>query len=124
MSRSSVKETHVKQTTRESAARPVSGGAAVVMAAGLGKRMQSKHAQLLHLVAGRAMVLYSADLALRIAGHQAVAIVSHQADRVGQVIKDATGQRNGHASISIVEQRELLGTGHAVLQTRPVFVES
>jgi bifunctional UDP-N-acetylglucosamine pyrophosphorylase/glucosamine-1-phosphate N-acetyltransferase len=94
------------------------------MAAGLGKRMQSKHAKVLHPVAGRAMVLYSVDLALRIAGHQVAVIVGHQADRVGQVIKDATGQRNGHAPVSIVEQRELLGTGHAVLQTRPVFVES
>jgi bifunctional UDP-N-acetylglucosamine pyrophosphorylase / glucosamine-1-phosphate N-acetyltransferase len=124
MSRSSVKETHVKQTTPGSAARPVAGVAAVVMAAGLGKRMQSKHAKVLHSVAGRPMVLYSVDLALRIAGHQIVVIVGHQADRVSQVIKDATGQRNGHVPISIVEQRELLGTGHAVLQTRPVFVES
>ncbi len=124
MSRSSVKETHVKQTPPGSAARPVAGVAAVVMAAGLGKRMQSKHAKVLHSVAGRPMVLYSVDLALRIAGHQIVVIVGHQADRVSQVIKDATGQRNGHVPISIVEQRELLGTGHAVLQTRPVFVES
>jgi len=124
MSRSSVKETEMKQAARESAARPVPGVAAVVMAAGLGKRMQSKHAKVLHSVAGRAMVLYSVDLALRVAGHQIAVIVGHQADRVSQVIKDATGHRNGHVPVSIVEQRELLGTGHAVLQTRPVFVES
>jgi len=104
--------------------RPVSGLAAVVMAAGLGKRMQSKHAKVLHPVAGRAMVLYSVDLALRVAGQQIAVIVGHQADRVSQLIKDAAGNQNGHVPISIVEQRELLGTGHAVLQTRPVFLES
>ena len=124
MSRSSVKEASTKQEARKSTDRPVSGVAAVVLAAGLGKRMQSKYAKVLHPVAGRAMVLHAVDLALRISGHQVAVIVGHQADRVSQVVKDATGNTNGHAPISIIEQRELLGTGHAVLQTRPVFVES
>lgn len=124
MSRSSLRDTRAAQTTREGAPRPVSGVAAVVMAAGLGKRMQSKHAKVLHPVAGRPMVLYSVDLALRLAGDQIAVIVGHQADRVSQVVKDATAQRNGHVPISIVEQKELLGTGHAVLQTRPLFVDS
>ena len=57
MSRSVMKDTSMKRTTRESAAHPVSGVAAIVMAAGLGKRMQSKHAKVLHSVAGRSMVL-------------------------------------------------------------------
>ena len=104
--------------------RPLSGLAAVVMAAGLGKRMQSKHAKVLHPVAGRPMVLYSLELALRMAGHQIAVVVGHQADRVTQVIKEATAGKNIHVPVSIVEQRELLGTGHAVLQTRPVFMES
>ncbi len=101
----------------------ISGLAVVIMAAGLGKRMQSKHAKVLHPVAGRAMVLYSVDLGLRIAGHRVAVIVGHQADRVRQVIEAATFGSNGHAPISIVEQREQLGTGHAVLQSRPVFGE-
>ncbi|HEU4500434.1 MAG TPA: sugar phosphate nucleotidyltransferase, partial [Nitrospira sp.] len=105
-------------------ARPVSGLAAIIMAAGLGKRMHSKHAKVLHPVAGQAMVLYSVQLALRVADHHIAIVVGHQADRVSQVIKEATGERNGHTPVSIVEQRELLGTGHAVLQTRPVFLES
>ena len=124
MSRSPVLKTRMNPTTGERADRPVSGVSAVVMAAGLGKRMQSKQAKVLHPVAGRPMVLYSVDLALRIAGQQVAVIVGHQADRVSQVIKDATGHKNGHVPMSIVEQRELLGTGHAILQARPVFVES
>jgi bifunctional UDP-N-acetylglucosamine pyrophosphorylase/glucosamine-1-phosphate N-acetyltransferase len=108
----------------ETADRPVPSLAAIVMAAGLGKRMHSKHAKVLHPVAGQPMVLYSVQLALRVAGHHVAIVVGHQADRVSHVIKEATGVRNGQVPVSIVEQRELLGTGHAVLQTRPLFLES
>ena len=124
MSRLSRRDATRHQEPRETADRPVPGLAAIVMAAGLGKRMHSKQAKVLHPVAGQAMVLYSVQLALRVAGHHVAIVVGHQADRVSQVIKQATGERSGHAPVSIVEQRELLGTGHAVLQTRPVFVES
>ncbi|HXH86934.1 MAG TPA: bifunctional UDP-N-acetylglucosamine diphosphorylase/glucosamine-1-phosphate N-acetyltransferase GlmU [Nitrospira sp.] len=94
------------------------------MAAGLGKRMQSKYAKVLHPVAGRPMVLYSVELGMRVADHRIAVVVGHQADRVRQVIKDATSGIHIHAPISIVEQREQLGTGHAVLQSRPVFAGS
>jgi bifunctional UDP-N-acetylglucosamine pyrophosphorylase / glucosamine-1-phosphate N-acetyltransferase len=124
MSRSSAQATNRKQATGQDDDRPVPGLAAVVMAAGLGKRMLSKHAKVLHPVAGRPMVLYSVELALRVAGHHVSVVVGHQADRVSQVIKEATAGRNGQVPLSIVEQRDLLGTGHAVLQTRPVFDQS
>jgi len=102
----------------------VSGLAVIVMAAGLGKRMQSKHAKVLHSVAGRAMVLYSVELALRVADYPIAVVVGYQADRVRQVVKNAASGSHGHAPVSIVEQREQLGTGHAVLQSRPVFAGS
>jgi bifunctional UDP-N-acetylglucosamine pyrophosphorylase/glucosamine-1-phosphate N-acetyltransferase len=91
------------------------------MAAGLGKRMRSKQAKVLHHVAGQAMVLYSVGLGLRVAGHRVAVVVGHQADRVRRVIEAATSGSNGHATVAIVEQRDQLGTGHAVLQTRPVY---
>lgn len=99
----------------------VSGLAVVVMAAGLGKRMRSKQAKVLHRVAGQAMVLYAVGIGLRVAGHRVAVVVGHQADRVRQVIEAAIAGANGHAPVAIVEQREQLGTGHAVLQSRPVF---
>ena len=102
----------------------VPGLAVVVMAAGLGKRMQSKHAKVLHPVAGRAMVLYAVELGVRVAGRQIAVVVGHQADQVRQVIKEGVSGSHDHGSVSIVEQRELLGTGHAVLQTRPIFAGS
>ncbi len=99
----------------------MAGLAVVVMAAGLGKRMRSKQAKVLHPVAGQAMVLYSVGLGLHVAGERVAVVVGHQADLVRQVIARATSGKSGSAPVAIVEQREQLGTGHAVLQSRPVF---
>ena len=68
----------------------IAGLAVVVMAAGLGKRMRSKQAKVLHQVAGQAMVLYSVGLGLRVAGDRVAVVVGHQADPVRQVIDRAT----------------------------------
>jgi bifunctional UDP-N-acetylglucosamine pyrophosphorylase / glucosamine-1-phosphate N-acetyltransferase len=99
----------------------IAGLAVVVMAAGLGKRMRSKQAKVLHPVAGQAMVLYSVGLGLRVAGDRVAVVVGHQADLVRQVIGRATSGKSGGSLVAIVEQREQLGTGHAVLQSRAVF---
>lgn len=99
----------------------IAGLAVVVMAAGLGKRMRSKQAKVLHRVAGQAMVLYSVGLGLRVAGDRVAVVVGHQADLVREVIGRATSGKSGKSPVAIVEQREQLGTGHAVLQSRPVF---
>jgi bifunctional UDP-N-acetylglucosamine pyrophosphorylase / glucosamine-1-phosphate N-acetyltransferase len=99
----------------------IAGLAVVVMAAGLGKRMRSKQAKVLHPVAGQEMVLYSVGLGLRVAGDRVAVVVGHQADLVRQVIGRAMSGKSGGSSVAIVEQRKQLGTGHAVLQSRPVF---
>ncbi len=101
---------------------PVPGLGVIVMAAGLGKRMNSNYVKVLHQVAGQAMVLYAVDVALRLAGHRIAVVVGHQADRVRQVIEVGVAGRSGTESLSIVEQAEQLGTGHAVMQSRSVFV--
>jgi bifunctional UDP-N-acetylglucosamine pyrophosphorylase / glucosamine-1-phosphate N-acetyltransferase len=101
----------------------IAGLAVVVMAAGLGKRMCSKQTKVLHPVAGQEMVLYSVGLGLRVAGDRVAVVVGHQADLVRQVIGRATLGKSSGSPVAIVEQREQLGTGHAVLQSRPVFAE-
>ncbi len=99
----------------------IAGLAVVVMAAGMGTRMRSKQAKVLHPVAGQAMVLYSVGLGLHVAGDRVAVVVGHQADVVRQVITRAVSGKSGDSPVAIVEQREQLGTGHAVLQSRPVF---
>jgi bifunctional UDP-N-acetylglucosamine pyrophosphorylase/glucosamine-1-phosphate N-acetyltransferase len=99
----------------------IPGLGVIVMAAGLGKRMKSNQVKVLHHVAGQPMVLYAVDVALQLAGHRIAVVVGHQSDRVRQVIESGIAGRPGSKSVTIVEQAEQLGTGHAVMQSRPVF---
>jgi len=83
---------------------------AVILAAGEGKRMRSRQPKVLHHLCGRPLIGYT----LRTA--QAVA------DCIVVVVgPDATGVRTvAGEHVTIVEQRERRGTGHAVLQARGV----
>lgn len=110
-------------TNHQKSSQPIPGLGVIVMAAGLGKRMNSNYAKVLHHVAGQAMVLYAVDVALRLAGHRIAVVVGHQADRVQQVIEAGVVGRPGAELLHIVEQEEQLGTGHAVMQSRLVFLD-
>jgi bifunctional UDP-N-acetylglucosamine pyrophosphorylase/glucosamine-1-phosphate N-acetyltransferase len=101
----------------------IPGLGVIVMAAGLGKRMKSNQVKVLHHVAGQPMVLYAIDVALQLAGHRIAVVVGHQSERVRQVIETGIAGRPGTKSVCIVEQVEQLGTGHAVMQSRPVFCQ-
>ncbi|HET9960926.1 MAG TPA: bifunctional UDP-N-acetylglucosamine diphosphorylase/glucosamine-1-phosphate N-acetyltransferase GlmU [Nitrospiraceae bacterium] len=93
----------------------IPGLGVIIMAAGLGKRMKSKLAKVLHPVAGKPMVLYVVDMACRL-GEQGVAlIVGHQGSDVRSVVEAS------RCRVTIAEQITQLGTGHAVLQARPIF---
>ncbi len=86
----------------------------IIMAAGLGKRMQSKLGKVLHPVVGQPMVLYAVELAQRFGDAGVAVVVGHQGDRVRELLK-------GRTRLTVVEQAQQLGTGHAVMQARPVF---
>lgn len=84
---------------------------AVVLAAGKGTRMQSELPKVLVPVCGRPMVRYVID-ALHDAGIQKiVVVVGYQADLVRQELADVAG-------VEFAEQKEQLGTGHAVMMCR------
>lgn len=87
----------------------------IIMAAGLGKRMKSAVAKVLHPVAGRPMVLYVVDIACRLAEQGVAVVVGHQGADVRKVVEGMG------AHIAMAEQTRQLGTGHAVLQARPLF---
>lgn len=82
---------------------------AVILAAGLGKRMKSSTPKVLHTVCGKAMVEHVVDAAVQAGIERIVVVVGHGADRV----KDVLGDRVLYAL-----QQEQLGTGHALLMAK------
>lgn len=86
---------------------------AVILAAGLGKRMKSKQAKVLHPLAGRPMVTYPVERAQGLGIDKIVVVVGHQAERVKEVLAPY--------NVEGVHQVYSRGTGDAALQTREVL---
>ena len=88
--------------------------AAVILAAGLGTRMKSDKAKVLHEVAERPMILYVVEAARKAAGDDVIAVVGHQAQNVREIISET-------AQIYFAYQEQQLGTAHAVLCALPLI---
>lgn len=88
--------------------------AIVILAAGLGTRMKSNKAKVLHKVCGKPMVKYVVETASKIAGNNLVLVVGHQADKVRQTVSDL-------GTFGYAYQEEQRGTGHAVLCALPLL---
>jgi bifunctional UDP-N-acetylglucosamine pyrophosphorylase / glucosamine-1-phosphate N-acetyltransferase len=84
--------------------------AAVILAAGRGKRMKSDLPKVLHPLCGRPMLDYVAT-AVRQAGARRVFVV---VGRDGDKIRNALG-----SSVDYVDQPEPRGSGHALMQAMP-----
>lgn len=83
----------------------------VILAAGLGTRMKSKRAKVLHRAGGLTLVEHVANAALGITSpDRVVVVVGHQADEV-----IATLEPKG---VRFAKQTEQKGTGHAVMMCR------
>jgi bifunctional UDP-N-acetylglucosamine pyrophosphorylase/glucosamine-1-phosphate N-acetyltransferase len=86
----------------------------VVLAAGLGTRMKSRRAKVLHEAAGDTLLNHILRAALHVTRPEDITVViGHQADEVRNSVKTA--------GIRFAEQREQKGTGHAVLCARGVI---
>lgn len=86
--------------------------AVVILAAGLGTRMKSDKAKVLHEVAGRPMILYVVEVARKAAGDDIIVVVGHQAQKVREIT-------SGTAQVHFAYQDKQLGTAHAVLCALP-----
>ena len=82
---------------------------ALVLAAGVGKRMHSRTAKVLHPLAGKPMIRYVVEAALEAGVQRVVVIVGDQAAEV----QSAVGSRDRRVGFCVQERP--LGTGHAVL---------
>ena len=85
--------------------------AVVILAAGQGKRMHSDTPKVLHRLAGRALLSHVLDAARALAPRRIVVVFGHGGEQVRVAFPDA--------DLAWVEQRERLGTGHALRQALP-----
>jgi UDP-N-acetylglucosamine diphosphorylase/glucosamine-1-phosphate N-acetyltransferase len=89
--------------------------ATLILAAGKGKRMKSDLPKVLHPLNNRPMIHYVIDIAEEIGSKMTILIIGHQKELVMEATKDR--------KVVYVTQEQQLGTGHAVLQTKPYFTD-
>ncbi len=86
----------------------------VILAAGLGTRMKSRKAKVLHRAGGKALVEHVVETALRLAPAERIfVVVGHQAAEVRKAVTSP--------GIGFIQQSEQKGTGHAVMVGRGVL---
>ncbi len=84
----------------------------VILAAGQSKRMKSELPKVLHPLAGKPMVQYAVEMAAELTSEKPLLVVGNGAGQVHRAVGD---------QVIYVEQEEQLGTGHALLQARPLL---
>ncbi len=94
----------------------------VILAAGMGKRMQSALPKVLHPLAGKPLLSHVIDTARTLAPAKLCVIYGHGGATVLSALEKHKAQ--GGLEISAALQEPQLGTGHAVMQALPVLDES
>lgn len=80
----------------------------VILAAGKGKRMYSGLPKVLHKLAGRPLLSHVIHTAKQISDKKPIVVIGHHAEKLREVFN--------HGAVEWIEQKEQLGTGHALLQ--------
>ena len=84
---------------------------AIVLAAGEGTRMKSRHPKVAHKLMDRPLVWWPVHAAREVGADRIIVVVGNHADEVKAVFA-------GDADVEFVEQTERLGTGHAMMCVR------
>jgi len=87
--------------------------AALVLAAGMGKRMKSDLAKVLHPMAGTPLLGHVLQALDRLGVGRVLVVIGHQRERVRQTFAEA--------EVEWIVQAEQRGTGHAVLMAGPAL---
>ncbi len=86
----------------------------IVLAAGLGKRMNSKRHKVVHEVCGKSMIEHIVDEMLAVGFDRLFVVVGKLEEQVRAVLGDR---------VEYIRQTEQLGTGHAVMMAAPYLPE-
>ena len=82
----------------------------IILAAGLGTRMKSERAKVLHELAGKPLIAHVIDGAMKLSPEKIYVVIGHQ----GEQVREVCTKRFGESLFEFVPQTEQLGTGHAV----------
>ena len=88
----------------------------IILAAGKGTRMCSQLPKVLHQIANRPLLKHVYDMSRQLENNKIKIVYGHGADLVRDTLKDL--------EVSWIEQKQQLGTGHAVQQTCDQFADS
>src|SRR5919199_2736588 len=104
---------------KQSTAQGVTAAAAppldvLILAAGLGTRMRSRTAKVLHKLGGRPLITHVCRTATALTSRPIYVVVGHQAEQVEAAVREELGE-HGAVFITQAEQR---GTGDAVMSAR------
>jgi bifunctional UDP-N-acetylglucosamine pyrophosphorylase / glucosamine-1-phosphate N-acetyltransferase len=89
--------------------------AIVIMAAGRGTRLKSKHPKVLHEVGGKPLLAHVVAAATQVVPPKdVIAVIGYEAERVRQAVS--------HTGINFVLQEPQKGTGHALMVAREALV--
>jgi bifunctional UDP-N-acetylglucosamine pyrophosphorylase / glucosamine-1-phosphate N-acetyltransferase len=83
--------------------------------------MKSSVPKVLHKVAGRPMLWYAVTLARHVATQTVAIVVGYGSEQVRAYLDQ---EKYNFEPLEVVEQRQQLGTGHAVQQAYPVFTRN
>ncbi len=91
----------------------------VILAAGMGKRMQSALPKVLHPLAGKPLLLHVIDTVRQLSPSRLCVIYGHGGAAVPDLVTNLN--KAGQAAIDTALQEPQLGTGHAVMQALPLL---
>jgi bifunctional UDP-N-acetylglucosamine pyrophosphorylase/glucosamine-1-phosphate N-acetyltransferase len=92
----------------------------LILAAGLGTRMRSRTAKVLHELGGRPLIAHVARAAAALTSRPIHVVVGHQAEQVAAAVREELGD-HGAVFITQAEQR---GTGDAVMVARSALADA
>src|SRR5262249_19297073 len=95
----------------------------MILAAGLGTRMKSERAKVLHELAGRPLISYSVRTALAVKPERLFVVVGHQGVEVEAAVRREAGATGTSSELVFVQQTLQRGTGHAVLAAREFLAQ-
>lgn len=91
-----------------------------MLAAGLGTRMRSRKAKVLHKLQGRPLIAHVCRTAATLDPRQLCVVVGHQADEVAAAVREELGE----GAAVFVHQTRQLGTGDAVMSARDALANA